>query len=359
MDPYTGPYWSNGRIQQSVEFGDAFPRTWTGYNSRLHDSAFKHFPDARHRMAADYIYRQSLRLDDTKFGQMVRNMPFIGNNTGFVMRLLTDPKTIPSLVGNVIATHGQEALLLAYVWSGNLDKEIADVLQYYQTDPDIALRYAQGGITAEHDDIGVTGGLAYGVGGGGIGGPTSPGVAWTTSTGSDSAMYKPSTTPSTLPRVSTDPVETYVKVPGWADEGASPVPPPTGGAAGTGVQKTTTTSQPTTSKIPAIVDSGQVPTVQPPLAADTVALAIPSGVGRFNRSAMRLVYGMFGPDRTPSANVGMVRRDGKQNAAAKGLYRPLRNKKKVRPDQRMVDAYNRNHENKTSLSFVQRIHSMY
>ncbi len=142
MDNYTGPYISNGRFQPSVEFGDADPLDFTDFNSRLHDSAFAHFEDARHRTAADWIYSQFLAQDDTFKSRAVRDVPFYGNLLSpYLLKfgLLGAPSLIAGLLDVGLTQRSFK--------TGGYDREIADVLKYYQTDPNLRLRAMGGALT--------------------------------------------------------------------------------------------------------------------------------------------------------------------------------------------------------------------
>ncbi len=144
MDPYTGPYWSDGKIQSSVEFGESFTPTYLAYNSRLHDSAFAHFQDDRHRTAADWIYRQSLRFDDSVKSQIVRQLPFVGNHVGFLLPLFTSGLAGPAALLAAL----EVSLLKRDIENGAYDSEIRDVLQFYNTDPDPLLSKMGGALTS-------------------------------------------------------------------------------------------------------------------------------------------------------------------------------------------------------------------
>lgn len=132
MDNYTGPFWSNGRLQSSVEFGDSVPLDPVDFESRLHDSAFAHFGDARHRAAADWIYKENLSKVSSLKSSVVRNLPFYGNllSAGHVSGLFSPLSPV------IVA----DAILRGYRHSqrfraGEYKKEIADVLKFYKEDP--------------------------------------------------------------------------------------------------------------------------------------------------------------------------------------------------------------------------------
>ncbi len=143
MDPYTGPYWSDGKFQPSVEFGTTLPRTWRAFNSRLHDTAFAHFQDDRHRTAADWIYRQALALDDSVVSQVVRHIPIVGNHSGHLLSLF--PLGLGALAAPIAWV--RHLMLMNEINSGGYETEIQDVLQLYSRDPDQALSTMGGAVT--------------------------------------------------------------------------------------------------------------------------------------------------------------------------------------------------------------------
>jgi len=58
---YVGPYWSDGKVQPSVEWGDAPTLSPLDQLARQHDAVWAHWPDARHRAAADAIFAKEAR----------------------------------------------------------------------------------------------------------------------------------------------------------------------------------------------------------------------------------------------------------------------------------------------------------
>jgi len=59
---YTGPYWSDGKFQESVAFGESEPMDALDALSRLHDTAYAIYKDDRHREAADLIYGEDASI---------------------------------------------------------------------------------------------------------------------------------------------------------------------------------------------------------------------------------------------------------------------------------------------------------
>lgn len=58
---YTGPYWSNGKIQSSVLWGQKKPLSALDALARRHDAAYAKFPDSKHRQAADSLFEEGCR----------------------------------------------------------------------------------------------------------------------------------------------------------------------------------------------------------------------------------------------------------------------------------------------------------
>lgn len=132
MDCYTGPYWSNGKFQSSVEFGDCVPIDRVDYESRLHDTAFARYGDTRHRTAADWIYQQRLAKVPGIKSALVRNLPLYGNYLG--------ADKISGLFGPLSLLNAVSSLYDIYdldnqFKQGKYDSEIADVMKLYQEDP--------------------------------------------------------------------------------------------------------------------------------------------------------------------------------------------------------------------------------
>jgi hypothetical protein len=60
---YTGPGVSDGKFQESVEFGTARPLDTLDFYSRMHDTVYKRYHDIWHRRAADKLYHdQAMKL---------------------------------------------------------------------------------------------------------------------------------------------------------------------------------------------------------------------------------------------------------------------------------------------------------
>lgn len=72
---YVGPYWSDGKIQESVEWGDREPTDELDALARQHDAAYARFKDRAHREAADQIFAQEARKLNQKAGGSLASDP--------------------------------------------------------------------------------------------------------------------------------------------------------------------------------------------------------------------------------------------------------------------------------------------
>ncbi len=131
---YTGPYWSNGKVQESVEWGDADPQSELDYLSRQHDSAYAKFKDEKHRAAADLIYNREAQKLKEKFPSLAGNLVLYGNYAARKAKeTLSNARFgVPGLVytaaGNIVDS-------MKMINGTYLKKELADVSEYYTTDP--------------------------------------------------------------------------------------------------------------------------------------------------------------------------------------------------------------------------------
>lgn len=140
---YTGPYWSNGKVQSSVEWGDETPQNALDALSRQHDSAYKRFPDEAHRMAADKIYNEEAQKLKQKFPSLAGNLVLYGN---YAQRSASKTASnaangfklfgLPGLLGGLIYTAAGNMVTANKMLDGKyLNTELKDVRDYYSTDP--------------------------------------------------------------------------------------------------------------------------------------------------------------------------------------------------------------------------------
>lgn len=140
MENYIGPYWSDGKWQESVEFGDAEPMSLVDAASRLHDSAYAHYKDEQHRIAADEIYSETLKTLKEKYASLA-DVPLYGNYTKnraleFGSNALQGFKYggLAGALGSLVYT-GAKGIIRLNDLIHNGDKYKADVMSYYDTDP--------------------------------------------------------------------------------------------------------------------------------------------------------------------------------------------------------------------------------
>lgn len=131
MDNYTFPYWSDGKIQESVEFGRKAPLSALDVQSRLHDSAYAHYKDLVHRMAADSIYSANVEKLGG-FAKFAGQAVVYGNQTlRAAGNLLEYAKYGP--LGLIVGSVVNDYYLFDYM--NNSEKYKKEVLAYYATDP--------------------------------------------------------------------------------------------------------------------------------------------------------------------------------------------------------------------------------
>ncbi len=138
---YTGPYWSDGRVQESVEWGKSTPQSELDWLSRQHDSAYAHYKDSRHREAADLLYMREAKKLAGRFPELAGNLVGYGNYTARQFGILANDAALSTkLTGNPllgVVKYGVGGLVDSYkrVNGTYLKNELADVEKYYGTDP--------------------------------------------------------------------------------------------------------------------------------------------------------------------------------------------------------------------------------
>lgn len=130
---YTGPYISNGSIQESVEFGDKDPKDALDALSRLHDSAYAKYKDQAHRTAADAIYEKEAKKLLAQFPQLAGDLVLYGN------QILRSGSTLAQSIskwgpfGLIIGGVQNMYNLNDYMMNGA--KYRKEIQEYYATDP--------------------------------------------------------------------------------------------------------------------------------------------------------------------------------------------------------------------------------
>nr|UHS71989.1 MAG: hypothetical protein 2 [Luteoviridae sp.] len=72
---YVGPYWSDGKLQSSVEWGTANPVDELDNLARQHDAAYAHWSDRAHREAADKLFADEAQKLKKKYGSSFASDP--------------------------------------------------------------------------------------------------------------------------------------------------------------------------------------------------------------------------------------------------------------------------------------------
>jgi len=140
---YTGPYWSDGKFQESVEWGDSDPQSQLDYLSRQHDSAYARYKDNKHREAADAIYNREAQKLKEKFPSLAGNLVLYGNYAGRQAEKLTKNSAlgfkiggpVGALAGAIYTAGGSIVDNMKRIDGKYNAKEMADIEKYYKTDP--------------------------------------------------------------------------------------------------------------------------------------------------------------------------------------------------------------------------------
>lgn len=141
---YVGPYWSDGNIQESVEWGDKPALHALDELARKHDAAYAHYKDEKHREAADMMFAEEAKKLKQKYGSKWADDPQIaarlveyGNHTKRQISSLAKigalgPAALPWLIykqaSNMIDNHKR-------IKGTYLSKEVGDIRRFYETDP--------------------------------------------------------------------------------------------------------------------------------------------------------------------------------------------------------------------------------
>ncbi len=144
---YVGPYWSNGKVQSSVEFGDEAPTDALDELARLHDTAYAHWKDEAHREAADALFADAARRLKQKYGTTLASDPKFAANAveygNYAMRsakkLMKDSTQFAALgpfgVPLGLAKFVVQGMLAnqARIRGTHLAREKAEILRYFGT----------------------------------------------------------------------------------------------------------------------------------------------------------------------------------------------------------------------------------
>lgn len=140
---YVGPYWSNGKVQSSVEWGDLDPFNDLDRLARMHDAAYAHFPDEKHREAADQLFADEAEKLKVKYGKKFADDPkfaaaavrygnYAMRQAGKLARYAVGPTPLFGAlkfgVENIIEMHKR-------ISGTHLKNELERVRKFYMTDP--------------------------------------------------------------------------------------------------------------------------------------------------------------------------------------------------------------------------------
>nr|UHS72011.1 MAG: hypothetical protein 2 [Luteoviridae sp.] len=140
---YIGPNWSNGKYQESVEWGDKDPTDELDLLAYYHDSAYAHYKDELHRSAADRAFAAGARALDTHAGRVAAEAVEKGNmaingakrlaeNTLAGYARFGPPGAVAGLAYTALQNISKASQRLP---GGALDDAYKEVLDYYKTDP--------------------------------------------------------------------------------------------------------------------------------------------------------------------------------------------------------------------------------
>jgi len=140
---YIGPGWSDGKLQESVEWGQSDPRDELDLLAYYHDSAYAKFKDEKHRMEADRIFTEKAAKIPGGLAAISKVAVTHGNMVKrSAERTASNVSTGASLFGPIGALGG-----LVYTGVQNIvkandmlpgganEKARKEVLSYYDTDP--------------------------------------------------------------------------------------------------------------------------------------------------------------------------------------------------------------------------------
>lgn len=145
---YVGPYWSDGKVQTSVEWGDKQPVNELDALARQHDAAYAHFKDSAHREAADAIFAEEARKLKQKYGKKLADNPKFaaamveyGNHTvRQAKKLASSGMFVPGLAPLAVMKYGYDHVkeFTARIKGTHLKNEKLDVRDFYGKDTNAA-----------------------------------------------------------------------------------------------------------------------------------------------------------------------------------------------------------------------------
>jgi hypothetical protein len=144
---YTGPFWSDGKIQSSVEWGKEDPESQLDFLSRQHDSAYAHYKGQPKMLeAADEIYAENAKKLVGQFPHLAGNLVQYGNYTGrAATKLLNDVKNANMILPGIgtllgLGKFSIEGMMdnMKRIDGKYLDKEKKAIHAFYATDKKVS-----------------------------------------------------------------------------------------------------------------------------------------------------------------------------------------------------------------------------
>lgn len=140
---YVGPYWSDGKAQSSVEWGDKDPFHDLDRLARMHDAAYAHFKDEKHREAADQLFADEAEKLKGKFGKKFADDPrFAAAAVRYGNYAMRQAKKLGGYAASMTPVFGAlrfgvENIIEMHkrVNGTHLKNELERVRRFYMTDP--------------------------------------------------------------------------------------------------------------------------------------------------------------------------------------------------------------------------------
>jgi hypothetical protein len=139
---YIGPGWSNGELQESVEWGSSDPQDELDLAAYYHDSAYAKYKDAAHREAADRRFMRDTKQLTGDLAVAARNAVLYGNHvknkTIQMVENMAVGKKIAGPIGEVLGlvySGAKNTYEIARGLHGGYERDDKDIDDYYATDP--------------------------------------------------------------------------------------------------------------------------------------------------------------------------------------------------------------------------------
>lgn len=139
---YTGPYWSDGKLQTSVEFGESEAINGLDELSRLHDTVYAHYPDRAHREAADRWYAEECKKLTGMYPALAGRVVNYGNYAVNQAKQLASDVATYSFLPGIGGIFGAAKWVVNNIGNSQkmidgtyLQKERKDILDLFERDP--------------------------------------------------------------------------------------------------------------------------------------------------------------------------------------------------------------------------------